>query len=279
MLPEAAGGRGRVGAAEARALTAALFRRLAGLAEGTAEHALVRNTLVELNLRLVRFAARRFGGRPEPMEDIVQAGTVGLIKAVNRFDPALGVDFAGFALPTVTGEIKRFFRDTGWAVHVPRRLQELRIELARATEALEQERGHRPGTAELAERLRLPEAEVTEGERAANAHAARSLDAPLREEEITGPLARRLGAEEGAYDTVECLVSLKPLIAALGERDRLLLSLRFGQELTQSEIGARLGVSQMQVSRLLARVLTRLREGLLYDPPGAARLPAGSREG
>ena len=154
---------------DAQTLSAALFGRLAALEEGTPEHAYVRNTLVELNLSLVKFAARRFRNRAEPMDDIVQVGTIGLIKAINRFEAERGVEFSSFALPTITGEMRRFFRDTSWAVQVPRRLQELRLRLAGAQAALGQELGRTPTTAELATRLKVPEAEVVEGEQAANA--------------------------------------------------------------------------------------------------------------
>ncbi|MEU3606769.1 SigB/SigF/SigG family RNA polymerase sigma factor [Streptomyces sp. NPDC035033] len=253
---------------DARILSVSLFRRLHELDEGTPEHSYVRNTLVELNLSLVKFAARRFRGRAEPMEDIVQVGTIGLIKSIDRFDPGRGVEFSAFALPTIVGEMKRFFRDTGWAVRVPRRLQELRIELAKASDALEQRDGHRPGRAALAERLHLAEETVAEGELAANAYAAHSLDSPVGDDETGAPqgtAGRRTAVEEPAYELIDDLNSLGPLLAELDERDRLILSLRFGEELTQAEIGRRVGLSQMHVSRLLARILGELRTGLLDD--------------
>ncbi|MFE3328906.1 RNA polymerase sigma factor SigF [Streptomyces sp. NPDC059176] len=266
---------------DARALSVCLFQRLNTLEEGTDDYSYVRNTLVELNLSLVKFAAARFRGRSEPMEDIVQVGTVGLIKAINRFDVERDVEFSSFALPTVIGEIKRFFRDTSWAVRVPRRLQELRLDLAKASDALEQDLGRPPTATELAARLGLTPEEVVEGQRAANGYLARSLE-PLESDEATGPLGRRLGAEDPALDVVECLECLKPMIGGLPERERAILSLRFGEELTQSEIGERLGISQMHVSRLLARVLTQLREGLLADDgqpddEDARRTPADLR--
>ena len=145
-----------VSTVDARTLSTSLFKRLATLEEGTAEYSYVRNTLVELNLSLVKFAARRFRSRSEPIEDIVQVGTIGLIKAINRFDAERGVEFTSFALPTIVGEIKRFFRDTSWAVQVPRRLQELRIDLAKARDAMEQHLGRCPTAAELAEHLGSP---------------------------------------------------------------------------------------------------------------------------
>ncbi|TLQ42494.1 SigB/SigF/SigG family RNA polymerase sigma factor [Streptomyces marianii] len=253
-----------VSALDARALSLALFQRLRTLDEGSAEYSYVRNTLVELNLSLVKYAAARFRGRSEPMEDIVQVGTVGLIKAINRFDVEREVEFTSFALPTVVGEIKRFFRDTSWAVRVPRRLQELRLDLAKAYDALEQDLGRAPTAAELAAHLELTEEEVVEGQQAANGYVARSIE-PLEDDENESPLARRLGHEDPALDVVECLECLKPLIARLPDRERTILSLRFGEDLTQSEIGERLGISQMHVSRLLARVLTELRAALLAE--------------
>ncbi|MGW7467644.1 SigB/SigF/SigG family RNA polymerase sigma factor [Streptomyces xantholiticus] len=253
---------------DARALSTTLFERMAVLEEGTPEHSYVRNTLVELNLSLVKFAALRFTGRSEPMEDIIQVGTIGLIKAINRFEIEREVEFASFALPTVVGEIKRFFRDSSWSVRVPRRLQELRIDLAKALDVLEQGLGRRPTTAELSEYLHVSEEEVLEGERASNGYTAQSLDATVNDDEASNTVTRRLGREDPAFDIVDSLEALKPLIAALDERDRLILSLRFREELTQSEIGERLGISQMHVSRLLARILQTLRTGIMDDAPG-----------
>ncbi|MGW7457307.1 SigB/SigF/SigG family RNA polymerase sigma factor [Streptomyces sp. NPDC054797] len=249
----------------ARTLSVSLFRRLNALTEGTAEYSYVRNTLVELNLSLVKYAARRFHNRSEPLEDIIQVGTIGLIKAINRYDVERGVEFATFALPTITGEIKRFFRDTSWAVKVPRRLQELRLDIAKTNDALEQRLGRRPTEHELAERLGIDDEALAEGRRAANGYTAGSVDRPAGEEPEVTPAPDTLGVEEAAYDRIEYLESLKPLLAGLGERDRLILSMRFGEELTQAEIGERLGVSQMQVSRLLGRIMAKLRTGLLTD--------------
>ncbi|MFC5664307.1 RNA polymerase sigma factor SigF [Kitasatospora misakiensis] len=252
-----------VAPADARDLTRTLLRRLAALEEGTREYSYVRTTLVELNLSLVRFAIRRFGAHSEPREDLLQVGAVGLIKAIDRFDPELGVEFTTFAMPTVLGEIRRHFRDTTWAVHVPRRLQELRITLARAQERLAQRLDRAPTVAELAEHLALTPEEVIEGLTAANGHTAGSLDVggPV-DGDAPGPLTDQLGTEDRDLGLVEDLVTLKPLIAALPERERRILSMRFCEDLTQSQIGARLGLSQMHVSRLLARTLRHLREGL-----------------
>ncbi|MFE5796524.1 SigB/SigF/SigG family RNA polymerase sigma factor [Streptomyces sp. NPDC056503] len=253
----------------ARDLSVSLFARLRDLDEGTPEYSYVRNTLVELNLSLVKFAARRFRGRPEPRDDILQVGTIGLIKAINRFDPTRGVDFSTFALPTVVGEMKRFFRDTSWTVHVPRRMQELRLVLARTQDEIEQRTGCRPTRTELAERLDVTEAEITQAELAANAYTADSLDTPPKGEDggtdHTKATGRLTAVTENAYELIEDFASLQPLIARLGDRDREILSLRFGQDLTQAEIGRRVGLSQMHVSRLLARILDDLRTGLLTD--------------
>ncbi|MFJ7907274.1 SigB/SigF/SigG family RNA polymerase sigma factor [Kitasatospora sp. NPDC096204] len=261
----AAGDPREVPPADARELTRVLLRRLAVLEEGTREYSYVRATLVEMNLSLVRFAIRRFNAHREPQEDLLQVGAVGLIKAIDRFDAELGVEFTTFALPTVLGEIRRHFRDTTWAVHVPRRLQELRIVLAKAQERLAQELDRAPTVAELANHLQLAEDEVIEGLTAANGHTAGSLDTGAEDDDRPGSLGERIGEEDPDLSRVEDLVALKPLVGALSERERLILSMRFCEDLTQSQIGARLGLSQMHVSRLLARTLRRLREGLEED--------------
>jgi RNA polymerase sigma-B factor len=254
-----------VGPVDARALSKTLFARLETLEEGTHEHSYVRNTLVELNLALVKFAASRFRSRSEPMEDIVQVGTIGLIKAIDRFELSRGVEFPTFAMPTIIGEIKRFFRDTSWSVRVPRRLQELRLDLAKAGDELAQQLDRAPTVAELADRLHLEREEVVEGMVASNAYTASSLDAQPEEDDSEGALADRIGYEDNGLEGIENLESLKPLIAALPPRDRQILSLRFVANLTQSEIGDELGISQMHVSRLLTRTLNRLRRGLLTE--------------
>ena len=256
------------GPADARAMSKLLFARLAVLEEGTHEYQYVRNTLIELNLTLVKFAARRFRTRSEPMEDIVQVGTIGLIKAIDRFDLGQEVEFPTFAMPTIVGEIKRFFRDTSWAVHVPRRLQELRLALAKATDELAFANNRPPTDAELAAHLGLTEDEVREGLVAANGYSVSSIDAGAPGEEDGGDgsaFTARLGEVDPGMDLVVDLESLKPLMAQLGERDKAIVSMRFGAEMTQSEIGAVLGLSQMHVSRLLARILTRLRTQLLVQ--------------
>ncbi|MFH8621639.1 RNA polymerase sigma factor SigF [Streptomyces vietnamensis] len=256
---------------DARALSRVFLRELAAREEGTAEHQYVRNTLIEMNMTLVRYAAGRFRGRAEEMEDIVQVGMIGLIKAIDRFDLSREVEFTTFAVPYIVGEIKRFFRDTSWAVHVPRRLQEARVELAKATDELSSRLGRAPRVAELAPVMDLSEDQVVEAQLAANGYHSTSLDAAIGsgdEETDDAPLADLIGEEDPALALFEDFHTLAPLVVALDERDRLLLHLRFVEELTQSQIGERLGVSQMHVSRLLARSLNRLREGMVGTEAG-----------
>ncbi|MFH8932408.1 SigB/SigF/SigG family RNA polymerase sigma factor [Streptomyces pristinaespiralis] len=254
-----------VAPADARRLSALFFDRLQHLEEGTPEYQYARNTLIEMNISLVRYVARRFRNRAESDEDIVQVGTIGLIKAIDRFDLSREVEFATFAVPYILGEIKRFFRDTSWAVHVPRRLQELRLELVQAVNELSGKLHRAPTAAELSEHLQLPVEEVTEGLVAMNGYVASSFDVPNTEggPNAEAPFAERFGDLDPALGLVEDLQALKPLIEELDDRDRLILRLRFGDELKQAEIGERLGISQMQVSRLLTRTLTRLRQKML----------------
>lgn len=255
---------GDVAPKDAREISRIFFVRLAELEEGTHEHSYVRNTLIELNLALVRYAATRFRNRSDQMEDIVQVGTIGLIKAIDRFELSREVEFATFAVPYIVGEIKRFFRDTSWAVHVPRRLQELRIDLAKATDELSQRLDRAPTTAELAEYLDLEESEIVEGVVASNGYTAGSIDMPSDDTaESSSPLSDRLGAPDAQLEAAENVQALKPLIDELDDREKWILQMRFGAEMTQSEIGQELGVSQMHVSRLLSRITGRLREGLL----------------
>ena len=250
---------------DSRALSKVFFEQLAVLEEGTHEYQYARNTLIEMNMSLVRYAAGRFRHRGGEMEDIVQVGMIGLIKAIDRFELTREVEFTSFAVPYIVGEIKRFFRDTSWAVHVPRRLQEARVELAKATEELSTRLGRMPTVKELAELMSLSEEEVTEARLASNGYNSSSLDAALsgEDEEGDASLADFIGEEDPAMELVEDFHALAPLIAELDERDRRIIHLRFVEELTQSEIGERLGCSQMHVSRLLSRTLKRLREGML----------------
>ncbi|MEU2225989.1 RNA polymerase sigma factor SigF [Streptomyces sp. NPDC018347] len=253
---------------DARALSRQFFRRLAELEEGTQEYQYARNTLIEMNMSLVRFAAGRFRGRGDDMEDVVQTGMIGLIKAIDRFELSREVEFTSFALPYIVGEIKRFFRDTTWAVHVPRRLQELRVELAKAREELSSRLDRDPTVAELATLMNISEGEVVEAQLASNGYNSASLDAALTgdgPEDGESVLADFLGVEEEGMRLVEDLHALAPLMAELSDRDRQIIHLRFVEEATQAEIGERLGCSQMHVSRLIKRIITRLRQGMLDE--------------
>ncbi|MEU0909251.1 RNA polymerase sigma factor SigF [Streptomyces althioticus] len=263
-LPEVANP-GQVAPQDARELSRQFFRRLTELEEGTHEYQYARNTLIEMNMSLVRYAAGRFRSRgPEEMEDIVQVGMIGLIKAIDRFELSREVEFTSFAIPYIVGEIKRFFRDTSWSVHVPRRLQEARVQLARATEELRSRLGRTPTTAELATLMSLTEAEVNEARLAANGYNSASLDAAIGSEpDGESVLADFIGTEDAALGLVEDFHALAPMIAELDERERKIVHWRFVEELTQAEIGERLGCSQMHVSRLLSRTLKRLRAGML----------------
>jgi RNA polymerase sigma-B factor len=198
------------------------------------------------------------------MEDIVQVGMIGLIKAIDRFDLSREAEFTSFAIPYIVGEIKRFFRDTTWAVHVPRRLQEARVHLARATEELRSRLGRTPTVRELSELMSLPEHEVREARLAANGYNSSSLDATISgSEDGEAALQDFIGVQDGALELVEDFHALAPLLGELDDRDRRIIHMRFVEELTQAQIGERLGVSQMHVSRLLSRTLARLRAGLL----------------
>ncbi|MER7577988.1 RNA polymerase sigma factor SigF [Streptomyces sp. NPDC126514] len=255
----------KVAPRDARELSRLFFDQLAVLEEGTPEYSYARNTLIEMNMSLVRFAAGRFRSRgPQEMEDIVQVGMIGLIKAIDRFELTREVEFTSFAVPYIVGEMKRFFRDTSWAVHVPRRLQEARVQLAWATEELRSRLGRTPTTKELAELMSLPEDEVVEARLASNGYNSASLDAAISgSEDGESALADFIGADDGALELVEDFHALAPMIAELDERDRQIIHWRFVDELTQKEIGDRLGCSQMHVSRLITRLLARLREGML----------------
>jgi RNA polymerase sigma-B factor len=225
----------------------------------------VRSRLVTIHQPLVEHLARRFRNRGEPYDDLVQVATIGLIKAIDRYDPARGVEFSTYATPTIVGEIKRWFRDKGWAVRVPRRLQEMRLEIGSATGALTQELGRSPTVAELAGRIGASEDEILEGIESAAAYSTLSLDAPEGSESDGPSVLDMLGAEDEALEGVENREALKPLLAGLPERERRILLLRFFAGMTQSQIAVEVGISQMHVSRLLARTLVRLREGLLVD--------------
>jgi RNA polymerase sigma-B factor len=212
---------------------------------------------------LVRSCARRFQNSPEPYEDLLQVGFVGLIKAINNYDPAAGTGLAGYALPCVSGEIKRYFRDKRWQVHVKRSLQELRLAARNATAELTQALGHAPSDAELADCLNVTEKELREVKRAEMAFQSSSLDAPLAEDDGRASLADLIGSEDPQLEQVLDMAAVWKHWSGLPDREQQLLLLRFYGNMTQAEIGRHLGISQMHVSRLLAEALSYLRDRLL----------------
>jgi RNA polymerase sigma-B factor len=205
--------------------------------------------------------AHRYAGRGESSDDLVQVATVGLIKAVDRYDPDRGEGFLGFAIPTILGEIRRHFRDRGWIVRVPRRLQEMRMAIGEANTRLTQLLGHAPTVAEVAAHLAVSEEEVLEGLEGARAYRATSLSTPCGAEG-TAQLSDMLGDVDYGYALAELRLALGSALARLNERERRLLTMRFYGNQTQSQIAAQVGVSQMQVSRLLTGALAKLREQL-----------------
>jgi RNA polymerase sigma-B factor len=251
----------------ARALTRershALFDELGDESTPKERRALCREELVQLHLPLVDHCARRFANRGEPLDDLVQVGTIGLIKSVDRFDTERGVEFSTYATPTIIGEIKRYFRDKGWAIRVPRRLQELRMSISSVTGDLSQELGRSPTPREIAEKLGVGVEQVMEGLESANAYSTLSLDAGETNED-GGSLSMldTLGMDDEALAHVEIRESIKPLIEQLPSREKKILMLRFFRGMTQSQIAAEIGVSQMHVSRLLNRTLEQLRLSL-----------------
>ncbi|MCF2529956.1 RNA polymerase sigma factor SigF [Yinghuangia soli] len=247
-----------------RELAKGMFAQLAKLAPEDPDRRAIRDRLVEMHLPLVEHLARRFRNRGEPLDDLVQVATIGLIKSVDRFDPDRGVEFSTYATPTIVGEIKRHFRDKGWAVRVPRRLQELRLALTAATAELSQRNGRSPTVGELAVQLGISEEEVLEGLESANAYSTLSLDVPDTDDESPA-VADTLGSEDEALEGVEYRESLKPLLEQLPPREKRILLLRFFGNMTQSQIAQEVGISQMHVSRLLARTLAQLRERLLVE--------------
>ncbi len=223
-----------------------------------------RERLVTQFIGLVEFLARRFRNRGEQLEDLVQVGTIGLLKAIDRFDLEREVEFSTYATPTIVGELKRHFRDKGWAVRVPRRLQELHLELTKVVSTLGQEIGRSPTPKEIAEYAGLTEEQVLEGLEIAQAYNFASLDAPIESDDGGGKttFADQLGGEDENLENLEYRASLAPEMEKLPERERNILYLRFYKGLTQSEIADRLGISQMHVSRLLNRTLIKLRDAL-----------------
>jgi RNA polymerase sigma-B factor len=218
----------------------------------------LRNELVEAHLGLAEYLARRFANRGEPLDDLVQVASLGLLKAVDRFDPERGVEFSTYATHTVVGELKRHFRDKGWAIRAPRRMQELYLRLGKVVASLGQELGRSPTISELAVETEVSEEEVLEALEAGQAYRFTSLDAPTGDGD-GDTLASRLGHNDPGLIDAERRATLSPLLSRLPEREQMILQLRFFEGLTQSEIARRLGISQMHVSRLLARSVAQLR--------------------
>jgi RNA polymerase sigma-B factor len=219
-----------------------------------------REQLVERFLPLARQLARRYQRTNEPLDDLMQVASVGLVKAIDRFDPKRGTAFSTYAVPTILGELKRYFRDSGWAVHVPRGMQERVMKLDQAAQELHRKRGRSPSPKELADELLLSEEEVLEAMEAASAYDAVSLEQQKGDsEDSRDTFQDTLGTEEERYELVEYGAAIAPTLKALTPRERLILHLRFVEDLTQSEIAERIGVSQMHVSRLIRRSLARLR--------------------
>ncbi|HZU57339.1 MAG TPA: SigB/SigF/SigG family RNA polymerase sigma factor [Actinocrinis sp.] len=248
--------------AKKRAETMVLFRHLKDLSPEDPERERLRTQLIEDHMRYARHIALRYGGHGELAEDFVQVAYLALVKAVDNFDPERGTGFLGYATPVILGEIKKYFRDATWDVHVPRAMQELTQSVRAAADQFTRERSRSPKVAELAERLGVTSELVAEALVAAGVYSIASLDRPTRSESADATLGDFVGAEDPRLDSVIDRTAVKPLIAALDDRDREILKMRYFQEMTQREIGARLGYSQMHVSRLLAAIFARLRGAL-----------------
>jgi RNA polymerase sigma-B factor len=244
----------------------ALLARFRTLAHDSAEHEAICEILVTRYTGLVRSCVRQYRGSPEAAEDLMQAGYVGLLKAINNFDPDYGDSLMAYARPCVSGEIKRHFRDKRWQLRVRRQSQELLLEMRTAEEDLTQQLGRSPDDGELARKLNVPEADVLEARSAHLAFSTYSLDAPLSDQDESGLLAEVLGQEDQAVIHAIDIESLNAHVGELPEREQRVLMLRFYGNLTQDQIGHRLGISQMHVSRLLNRALAYLRHQLTTDP-------------
>jgi RNA polymerase sigma-B factor len=231
-----------------------------------------REELVERFLPLARKLARRYAGAREPFDDLVQVASLGLVKAVDRFDTTRGTAFSSFAVPTILGELKRYFRDLGWSVHVPRGAQEQALKVEEAQQQLTSRTGRPPTVEELAQYLELSVEDVLDALETAGAHHSTSLDAPR--DDIDGEsttLAEAFGEEDERYEFVDASVTISTAARELSARERRVLALRFVQDLTQTQIADEIGVSQMQVSRILRRALGRLREITQVDEELARR--------
>jgi RNA polymerase sigma-B factor len=224
----------------------------------------LRAEAIELSLPLATGLARRFHDRGEPQEDLDQVATLGLVKAVDGYDPSLGTEFTSYAVPTILGEVRRHFRDRGWRIRVPRRLQELRLSLQRAHGDLTQRLGRTPSAADLAGYLKVPEADILAAQEAAAAYRPTSLSEPTRPDS-DGVLGDRLASHDRGLDTVDNRESLRPALAKLPRREQRIVAMRYFGNMTQAQIAQEIGISQMHVSRLLASSLDRLRRAMADD--------------
>jgi RNA polymerase sigma-B factor len=236
-----------------------LQRRYAELAPDDPERRWRRDQLINGYLPVAEHIARRFAGRGEPLEDLIQVATVGLINAVDRFEPARGSSFLSFAVPTITGEVRRYFRDHGWSTRVPRRLKDLTLAIRGTVAELSQQFGHSPRPSEIADRLDVPVSEVIEGLRAGEAYRSSSLDEMLSCGEGTTTLGEFVGVLDAEMVLIDYRETLRPVLAELTTRDRTILILRFFHQMTQTQIAEQVGISQMHVSRVLRQTLTFLR--------------------
>jgi RNA polymerase sigma-B factor len=236
-----------------------LLRTLAGLPADDPTRARRREEAIQAWHPLARHLAQRFHGRGEPLDDLTQIATVGLIKAIDRFDPEYGNDFAAYAVPTIVGEIKRHFRDRTWDIRVPRRLQELKLDINEATATLAQQLGRSPTVADIAEYLHRNEDEIIEGLEGARAYSAVSLQTLVGSGIDGTELGDLFGMDDPDLALAEFRASLGPALDALSEREQKIVILRFFGNLTQTQIAERVGISQMHVSRLLAKSLATLR--------------------
>jgi RNA polymerase sigma-B factor len=243
----------------------AMLARLGDLDPDTDAFTRLRARIIEDLLPLATHLAARFRNRGEPFDDLVQVANLALIKAVDGFDPHRGVSFSSYAVPFIAGELKRHFRDKTWHVRVPRRLQELSLQINRATDELTQRLGRSPTVSDLALHLEIGEEEAIEALEAAGAYHSLSLDAPAGGEDGASTLVDIIGSEDAELAGVDARVALPPLLATLPVREQRILAMRFFGNLTQSQIAAELGISQMHVSRLITKALTTLRHALLDE--------------
>jgi RNA polymerase sigma-B factor len=236
-----------------------LIQALAATPAGDPGRARLRERAIEAWIPLARHLANRYAGRGEPVDDLSQVAVMGLIKAIDRFDTERGIEFAGFAIPTIVGELKRHFRDRTWSIRVPRRLQELRLAITGANNTLSHTLGRSPTVADIAAHLNISEEDVLEGLEGARAYNSTSLSTPTSDDSGT-TLADTLGEQDSGYELTELRVALGPALASLDEREQKIVSLRFYGNLTQTEIAEQVGISQMHVSRLLTKALIKLRK-------------------